>query len=153
MVHLARAPRSNRQIEGRSMIGLFLCGAAPSGNVAVQDGEVRRPWRRDAMCTHDGHEDCHDPAMSVPHTIFFDLPLAANAVGLWPMTSALGILHDFQSRKEALEFALHEARKTAPWARAAIRVEGADLRWRSFDCGLKAWVDGKSLPADGPMSV
>ena len=87
--------------------------------------------------------------MSVPHRFFFDLPFAADAQGMWTMTSANGVRHDFRSRIEALEFALHEARDHLPCARGAIRVEGADRRWRSFDGELKALVVGRSLTGNG----
>ena len=68
------------------------------------------------------------------------------------MTSAMGSVHDFHSRIEALEFAVREACKVAPWAQGEIRVEGADRTWRSFDCGLKALLDEKSVPGNVHVS-
>lgn len=90
--------------------------------------------------------------MSVPDAIFFDLPLAADALGVWTMTAANGARRDFHSRIEALEFALHEARDSLHYAQGTIRIEGADLRWRSFDCELRALVDGKPPVGDGRVS-
>lgn len=79
-----------------------------------------------------------------PHTVFFDLSLAANALGLWTMMSASGARRDFHSRAEALAFAVREVRQSRQRAQSAIRIEGADLKWRSFDCELKALADGTS---------
>ena len=62
------------------------------------------------------------------------------------MTSASGALHDFHSRIEALEFALQEARKFPDGTPTAIRVEGADRRWRWFDCKFRPVVAEKLLP-------
>lgn len=84
--------------------------------------------------------------------IFFDLSLAANALGVWSMTSASGVRHKFNSRTDALDFAVHEARKPLQCAQCAIRIEGADLKWRSFDRELKALVDASSSAGAGHPS-
>ncbi|MEO8777575.1 MAG: hypothetical protein ABI389_02780 [Rhodanobacter sp.] len=107
---------------------------------------------KDTSCTCLGHGNCHDSGMHDPATIFFNLSLEANSLGLWSMTSASGAFRYFNSRTEALEFALHEARKIHPRTPVAIRVEGADLRWRSFDDEFKPVLDEKSFLARGRRS-
>ena len=90
--------------------------------------------------------------MSVSRKSFFDLSLAANALGMWTMTSESGISHDFHSRTEALAFALCEARKSLQDAPGVIRIEGPDLRWRSFDDELKPLMDRGSLADEHQLS-
>lgn len=77
---------------------------------------------------------------------FHDVPFEGSPVGAWVLNMQDGLVRCFRSRHAALAFASDDAAEQERCgAKVAIRVEGADGVWRTFDAQMKglpygAWV-------------
>jgi len=66
--------------------------------------------------------------------IFFDIPYSPAQMGTWSVDVSNDGSPEFNSRHEALRFAVSSALRAQQWGETSlITIEGVDGRWRMFD--------------------